>query len=1312
MSRTMRWLVLACGLLLMAAPVFAATQNAVVYGTVYDTAGNPLAGATVTLDNPALGFTRTATTGSDGSYNFAEVPPAGGYRLTASKGDKKLDIRAGITVNVGDERVILPPLREQAVTASAAPVVEKTAEAQGVRNETVSTSISGVITGDQLRSLPSTLNRNFLSLGTLTPNTHDVPGGSELTGASFSVSGTRPATNDFLLDGSDNVASSSNQAVPFQVNDAIQEFRVTSSTASAEYGRNQGGVVNVVTRRGGNTFHGSTFGYFNNDSLNANNPLSVYNGTTFDKAAAYAGSPTPTCADGGFSPLTYNDYVNTACFNGFFTDGLGAGGTPANTLFDPAAVLAATNKFKQPFSSKQFGVNLGGALVKDKWFAFGSYEATLIDNPNQIFERVPSTFDRTFDPLGSGYTFSSGLGALDPDYRIAADTMALFPAANVIGVPDALEFYRGQAPNHTTVHNVLVRSDYVHSDKTTLTARYAVQWLNQLHDDTLPKQANYPGNGAFRDAFNQNLTFSYGRAFSPTLINEVRAGFNRFNVKETAQDASFSATTIGAAGFNLPNAALPTILLNGLDTQYSGAVGGVNNGAFAGWADPAPMAPTLDYFFPMARLGAPLSAPSQRRDTTWFVADSVSWSHGKHAVRFGAEFRHLENQVFSGVFSRGLIYSSNIGEFTTDSESCNICGDAFFRPSFDFAQAQSSPYVGNFRSYAVEGFLQDTWRFHPRWTLNAGIRYEYFSVPKESNDQIWNFDPAAHGLVQQGNTATVDPYGNACTPTPPTYQSFTLANQPAIAGVPGGWTCNPTGSGRIAQRDVNNFAPRLGLAWDVFGNGETVLRFGFGVFYDQLPISDVSQLLYNRPTSDTVNPNALQGRLAFDTAALCAFAGPSCGVGSSIVNPTVQAATTLDGVNPNSFYSSAAQPFAMYARDTANSSTPYTRQISASLQEQITNKLALEVGYIGTAGRKLPVVYNSNYRDEFSLLDPTVLGIAANATAGANVFFPVFTMTNQGQSSYHSLLLRARVAEFHGLRLNLNYNWSKSIDNASSGFFPTVPSTLNNFGLAYQRGGTENFAILCLLGTAPGACVGNPLVFPSIDFSTGAVTTTGANQVLTSRYLIAQDPFNFLVDDRGRSDFDAKHRFVLDYTWEIPGVKSSALRGNWAVSGVFVAQSGQPFTVFSGPILGEVTERANILGPVTQNNKNPSAAISSTNLGFPLADCIATVAPSAFIISPLQPTLGTACTGNSRRNQFTGPNFVNVNLAVQKGFQVFGEGRMLILRAEFYNLSNRANYYNPISTLSMDGVNPNPDFGKIKSAHDPRQVQLAVRFAW
>src|SRR5579864_8105970 len=995
MNVSSKWLVLIVLVLVGAPALLAATQNAVLYGTVYDAAGNPAAGVTVALDNTAIGFARTPTTDSDGSYNFAEVPPAENYELSASRTGRKIDLRTGIVVNVGDERVVLPPLKEQPVAATpSGEVVAKSVKKQSLSDETVSTGISGVITGEQLRTLPVAVNRNFLNLGLIPPNTHDVEQGSQLAGGSFSVAGNRAATNNFLLDGADNVASSTNQAVPFQLNDAVQEFRVTSSTANAEYGRNSGGTVNVVTKRGGNGFHGNLFGYFNNDALNSSSPLSVYNGTTFDKAAAYAGPvtnhaqncptyPTTPC----FLPLTYNDYVASASLLGFCTDSIlnsktptggrkacnSTGGVGKNTYFDPASLLAGNNSHNIPFDSKQFGANIGGPIMKDKLFFFGSYEGTRIDNPNPIFERVPSAFDRTFDPYGIG---SFQFAQSDQNYALDQRILSLYPHSNVVGVPGVLEFFKGQAPNYTNVHNYLVRSDYVYSSNTDLSVRYVGQDLNQLHDDTLPSQSQYPGNGIMRDALNQNLDLTYTHNFSSAWTTEARTGFNRFSVDETPQDASLNAGSLGLNGSQMP-----TILLNGIDPQYSGAVPGFN-GAIAGWSDlnignsTFGVLPTLDGLFPFARLGAPLGAPLSHRDTTWFLASNTSWSHGRHGFKFGAEWQVLDNRVTDDSFARGFMYSGNIGEFTSDSETCNEncrlfapshAVNAFLRPSFDFFQQQNAAYSARLHSYAFSGFFQDSWRIHPRLTINAGVRYEYFSPPNDKNDGLFNFDPASNGLVQENRIGVEDPYGTPCSTTVGPFKSVPQA---IAAGtfLPGNgtWDCaNKLGPyNRIFMADKNNFAPRIGLAWDVFGSGKTVARAGIGYFYDHLPASYAEQLMYNRPTTAA---NALFGTLQAPAAALvggntdlCGAIFWACGIGSAIVNPAVQAAS-LDGKNPNSLYSAAPQPGAIYAVDSAHSRTPFTRQISATVQQQLTGKLTFEVGYIGNHGSDLPVVYNRNF---------------------------------------------------------------------------------------------------------------------------------------------------------------------------------------------------------------------------------------------------------------------------------------------------------------------------------------------------------------
>jgi len=342
-----------------------------------------------------------------------------------------------------------------------------------------------------------------------------------------------------------------------------------------------------------------------------------------------------------------------------------------------------------------------------------------------------------------------------------------------------------------------------------------------------------------------------------------------------------------------------------------------------------------------------------------------------------------------------------------------------------------------------------------------------------------------------------------------------------------------------------------------------------------------------------------------------------------------------------------------------------------------------------------------------------------NLWADNFAFTPIFTQTNRGESSYHALMVRARAADWHGLRLAATYSLSNSEDNASSAQFQTLPITGPNTLLAYQQFTTDNFIPFCIFFPA-GCTAGVVPITPQINFTPGAVTTTGAGQILTSRYTIPQDPFNFLRDDMGRSDFHTKHRLVLDYTWDVPFWQKSKWMGNWQISGIFVAQSGQPFTIFAGPILNEVNQRVDVAGSVDINYDPEFVArqlvdglgvIDTANLS--LAGLRGVCGPAAGV-NDIQYLVasGVACTGSSGRNQFTGPGFAAFNMASQKGFPVFGEGRMLSLRAELYNLTDRANFYNPISTLSTDGVTTFNDFGKIKSAHEARQVQFAVRFTW
>lgn len=1310
-ERHLRWL-LAVAAILTACPMLA--QNAKVYGTVYNAKGVPYGHVSVELSNAATGVRRSVVTDADGEYSFTEVPPADGYSIQALLAGKVI-AHENLAVRVGDEKLLIPPLQEVAqkqaggTTAAAGhgrPV--RTIQSATVTNE-VSTSISGVITSAQLQSLP-VYNRNFLALGLLTANTHDVEAGSALAGTTFSVAGARPTANDFLLDGVDNTASSTGQAIPFQVNDSIQEFRVTAAIANAEFGRNSGGVVNVVTRRAQSGFHGALFGYYGSHNLDANSPLSVYNASSFQHAAAYAGPLDAQAAQRTLVPGSpyqpplvvsdYNSYVATAKANGFCTNSITptafapnqcvANGAGANALFDPASVLAGNNSKDNPQVSRQYGANFGKSFNNERFFLFASYEGTRISNPTRIFERVPSSIDKT--PV-------SGVPGVDTaSQQYAQKVLGLYPSPNVVAVPGALEFYRGTAPNYTDVDNILLRTDFKTGYASDWIIRYSAQSLNQLHDDTLPRSTVYPGNGAYRDALNQSLVLGLTHRFDLATVGDLRLGATRFQIYETPQDANFDA---GSYGLATGSGEMLTYLLSGLDSRYSGASKGVG-GAFTGWYNsfwntsnsPTAMAPSLDGLFPFARIGAPLNAPSKRRDTTEFLNGTMSLARGRHQFKLGGEFRYLENVTSNAGFSRGLVISGNIGEFTSDSETCNDPACAgFTAPSYDYALRQREAYAGILHSHAYGGFLQDAWRVNSHLLINAGVRYDFESVPHEANAQIWNFDPTANGLVEQGGGTVVDPYGYLCGNGYARTDSIYAAHS-AVSP----WTCSPTPThgGRVLPDRALNFAPRFGFAYSFDRQGLTVLRGGAGLFYGEVPISAMSQLLLNRPTPiDFGNPQAIYGQNFATT--FCN--STQCGLGNQTLN-SVPVATQA--------FQSASIPVTLYGRDYNNSKTPVNRQVALTIQRQLTSKMVLEVGFIGSQAQHLPIVYNSGWSNEwFCTSTPNCDNLS---------FGPIFTMSNLGTSQYRSGMARLRMAQWHGLTANVNYNYSRSYDNGSQGAFPLSVSSLPVQVFGLQGFGLANPNFLTFGGRLAGA-------FPGLDKYPGVVTgtnltdllnsgltTTGAGQILVTPYDIPQDPTNFLKNDWGPSDFDTRHRVVVDYTWAVP--VHAFLLSHITLSGITIFQTGQPFTIFSGPAYGELTQRVDV-GSV-QLTGNPYNYITG-NFTLPGDGCRQdpTSASPYVTGAPLyEGTAGQPCIGTSGRNAFTGPSYLTNNLAMNKAFYMSGEKKVLILRVEVYNLFNHSNYYNPISAYSLDGITVNPEFGRILSAHEPRQLQFAIRYMW
>jgi len=1381
---TVRWYeaLLLCATLTIAA-VSCAQDKALIEGDadkVVNGQGVPMSGVRLQLENKKLqnesqGVLRTYTSDSDGMYRFFDLTPDDGYVISAiadppwqcwfSNFDRTQKFTAQkFSLSVAEKKYLLPPIicEEQAAPAPAAPqnppttggpadptasadaspqqpasqaggtaspappttVQQVVAASRPISLDTLSTSLSTVISSDQLRTLPL-YNRNFLALGLLGISVHDVQAGSALGGASFSISGQQPTANDFLLDGMNNVAAGNNQAIPFQVNEAIQEFRVVYANPDAQFGRNIGGLANIVTQRGTSNFHGSVFGYFGSDSLNANSPLSVYANSGFAQAAAYAGSlnsePASPYSPFGrpvYEPATYNQYVATVkelnarnSTQYCTTPGATFGSPQCNQLFDPAAVLAGHNSYSQPFSSQQFGAHAGGSFLK-KWFWFGDYEGTRINNPNPILERVPSAYDRSH---AADFANTPGY----QDALIAQNVLALYPKSNVVAVPGVLEFYQGQAPNYTNVDNYMARLDFNQSDKSTWFVRYNLQDLHQLHDDTLPSSTVYPGNGSKTSALNQNLAVTFTHQFSPNLANEARVAFTRFQVLETPQDQNFNASNVG-----LNSGPMPTFTLSGLDPQYSGAKKGVP-GAFGGWLDSfwlssltgssyTAIAPSLDGLFPFARIGAPLSSPSQRRDSQGQFVDNLSLSKGRHYLRMGGEFRKLQDIFIVDGFSRGLVASTDIGEFTSDSATCNVDAgsptspcpvSAFTSPSFDYALRPQSTYRGLFNSYVVAGYVQDTWRARRNLTVNLGLRYEYFSVPSETNNQIWNYDSAANGLVQQNHSQVFDPFGYNCTEG---RSQLNLVYQDNASPLP--WRCQTSAAGFGLRSSKANFGPRVGLAWSN-ADGTTVVRGGYGLFYDQLPVSSIAQLMFNRPVpSNPSNPQAIYGQSFSST--YCGIMG-QCGMGN----------TSLVSIQPNEATSQAASiPFGLSAINTHQFQSPWTQQVNISVERQVTQQLSVEVAYVGNFARRIPAITNAGFNNEWFCTNSAGAPVPSGGqptNCDSFSYFPIFTLSDSAHGNYNALTLQAHTKGWHGLYANFAYSFSKALDNASEVNFSTIPTSLFTQLYGLQLYGLANPS-LCGVGNT-NVCSSFPYPATSGSFPpslnsllNAGLTTTGQGQVLATPYTVPQAPTNYLNNDYGRSDLNLTSRLVIDFAWNVPGRRSSKLLSGWTVSGIFVAESGQPFTIFTGPVGGELTQRVNLTGPISTTG-NPNAYISQTgSISLPSLAC-AEAEPAQSYYAQGQTLFGgvagSPCVGTSARNQFTGPAYVDFDTAVQKNIPL-SERFNLIPRAEFYNLFNRANYYNPNTAYSLNGVTTNPQFGQITTAHSSRRIQLAVRLNW
>lgn len=1220
--------------MLALAGVVSAQTTGTIRGVVKDPSGAVVPGAKVSAIQEATHITRSVTAASDGAYQFP-VLPVGAYALEVDAAGFKKYVQRGIDVSIGrvaavDITLEVGEVSEVVMVEGGAPLVE-----------TSSTQIGAVVNDRTVVSLP--LNaRDTYQLLQLQPGVQSQVGadlfyGSDRAGV-VSVNGGRGRANNFTVNGGDGNDLFVNLPAIQPSPDAIEEFRVLTNTFDAEFGRNSGAVVNVVTKSGSNSFHGNTFEFFRNKVLNS---------------------------------------------RGFF------------------------DVEKPDFKQNQFGFTFGGPIRRDRAFFFTSYEGRRIRRgiPSDVVT-VPTIAERTGNfsstsPFAGTLADASFAEILRSRPGCSAAVAALGGGPIAAGTPYSSIFAGNQIPVECfdrTAFDLLqqfvplpnagasgfqsaplarerddqftVRVDHQISSRQQFTAYYyftdqsAVQPFARFQAGG----ANLPGFGNQSETRVQQWNLSHTWILSPTTINEFRFNYFREGQETFLHPVRTSLVQASCAGvpasdcFSDPTN--PRLgITPGLGTDREGV-------------------PFIDIAGGFS-IGNNFEGELPQVGNSFQWTDNISKVWGSHTTKFGADFRRQR-------FDQTLFFDVNGSQSIFGGGPNDPLGDNLF-PSYllgltDF-YLQGAAQRENVRSTSIYLFGQDSWKLRSNLTLNYGLRWELNTPLGDIGKRVQTFRPGQSTGVFPCQLSPDNPltaiFGSAnCNPGGPADAVFPLGLVvPGDRGI----------SDALTQTYFKSFAPRIGLAWSpqwesgwlkkLAGEpGKTSVRMGWGVFYnpvEQLVLeqfsaeppfggsSGLSNVLLNTPflgQDGTVNPNPFNG----------------------ILNPARGKAIDW----------SVFRPILLFGQFQPDLRSQYSVQYNLTLQRELSKDLVFQIAYVGSQGHRLLATHDVNFGNAQTCLDlqkisdltgnpdlscgpffadsaffipagtipagvtlhlpygkvstvrgpnPTDITLVGlrpfssplcNPTTGKGcppdgvpVFSSIFAQDTIANSNYHSLQLMVEKRFSRGLQLQGSYTWSKSIDNASS-----FEDILN--------------------------------------------------------------PFNFRAD-RALSKFDARHRFVLNYYWELPIRKSSGARGKlingWAVSGITTFQTGFPIRITSSDDLElqnsfdfELPGRPNLVGPfrTMDPRKNPGGLFFD---------------PSAFAPQALG-SLGTA-----PRTICCGPGINNFDIGVHKSTDLTERLRMEF-RAEFFNVFNHAQFTNPSGNIT-DGS----DFGKVIRVRDPRQVQFALK---
>jgi hypothetical protein len=929
-------------------------------GTITDPSGAVIPGAVVTVLEQGKGFTRSVSTGSDGSFEVPLLPP-GRYRLTVQKDGFEKTVRGPILLTVNQHLRVDCMLKVGEQTATV------TVEATPIAVESETSSVGTTIDQEKVTEVP--LNgRNFLELALLVPGVSPGTEGTRISdrGGAINVNGMRDSMNSYWLDGLDDTSVGVGQFTVAPPLDSVQEFRMETGVYEAKFGAHAGAEVNIVTKSGTNDVHGTLYEYVRNTAFDARNffdptvpPMhrNQFGGTIGGPVAL------PHVYDGHDHTFFFLAYEGTREHRGFYDNFL------VPTLGERTGDFS---DLQNPNCPKR----------------------TMLLNPLALFQEQIQPFTNLNEVLPQA----------DP---VGQALVNQYPQPNIPNAACGAANYTALVNRQVSFDTTTARFDHRFNDKDSMFFRYNLNFDREfLPTGTVPESTTtLPGYGTIDHNSYQMAGLDWTHIFSPRLVNELKLGFNRWQRRQNNQDAGNPlAQTLGLQG------------LNRMDPNQTG----VPNLNFSGYDS----------------LGADESTPERGAVNTFQLGDTLTRVQGSHTLTYGADIRAVRRGSFSvdniirGEYDFTGGVTGGFGQVTPQLEQALQC----LPPSCTFGNSVADALLGlpeywinGFQEYIsgafgeYDFFLEDDWRVRRNLTFNLGLRYEYKALVTDKYNRFANFDFKSGNLMLAGTGAT-------------TLESFDPGT--GLYAPVGTLNLGSTAKNRSLQYpDRDNFAPRIGFAWQPFSKSNTVLRGGYGIFYDQT-FGDVYFQKANNPPFVQINAGNLGSALPLLTSGMF-----SPGSGAVLQN-------ALAGIVGPAY--PTLSPFQL------NFQNAFIQEWSLDVQRQVGSSWLFDLGYVGTQGLHLVQETDPNQPMNPSVNpSPTTLP-ACQSTGCPRPYATLsgFSYTqSSGSSSYHAMQAKVERRYSRGLSLLASYTYSKSIDTSSGPFSDSRNANFpqNSYNVAAEK---------------------------------------------------------------------------------------------------------------------------------------------------------------------------------------------------------------------------------------------------------------------